>query len=84
MQYEEEEKAKESSPLPKFFSLKDLFEIDFTLIENKVFKMFDINNDANYAKDPKSKLQNQGQLLDTDNLVDGVGVDKGDKQKQHK
>ena len=84
MQYEEEEKAKESSPLPKFFSLKDLFEIDFTLIENKVFKMFDINSEANDAKDPKSKLQNQGQLLDTDNLVDGVGVDKGDKQKQHK
>ena len=42
-----QDQAQETSPLPKFFSFKDLFEIDFSLIENKVFKMFDINSGAN-------------------------------------
>ena len=31
--------------MPKFFSLKDLFEIDYKHIDSKVFKMFEISDE---------------------------------------
>ena len=52
----------EQQKLPKYFSLQDLYDIDYKLIANKVFKMFEINHEDQESQESDIEEENIGDL----------------------